>query len=165
MTEHYSRRKVLALTGAVSGVALAGCSSSSGTGDGDDSNTTTTTESSDDNSGGSGSWTETSTVEMTDSLKFDPKRIQVSTGTTVTWENVGAVAHSVTAFENEIPDGAAYFASGGFDSEQAANDNYPDKGSIAKGESYEHTFETTGTYKYYCIPHEMSGMVGYVKVV
>lgn len=168
MTEHYSRRKVLALTGAVVGVALAGCSSGSETGDGNGGDTTTTstpTENSDDNRGGSRSWTETSTVEMTDSLKFDPKRIQVSTGTTVTWENVGAVAHSVTAYENEIPDGATYFASGGFDSEQAANDNYPDEGSIAEGESYEHTFETAGTYKYYCIPHEMSGMVGYVKVV
>jgi len=58
----------------------------------------------------------------------------------------------VTAYEDEIPDGAAYFASGGFDAEQAANEAYPDEGSIPEGETYEHTFETTGTYEYYCIP-------------
>lgn len=128
MNEHYSRRKFLALTGVAGGVALAGCSSGSGTSDGNDSDTTTTpTESSEGGNNGSGSWTETSTVEMTDSLKFEPKQIQVSTGTTVTWKNVGAVAHSVTAYENEIPDGAAYFASGEFDSEQAAVDGYPDE--------------------------------------
>ncbi|MFB6072547.1 MAG: plastocyanin/azurin family copper-binding protein [Halobacterium sp.] len=161
MREHYSRRKFLAATGAASAVALAGCSSGGGGDSGNDTTTTTTEES----GNGGTSWTETSTVEMTNQLKFEPKRIQVSAGTTVTWKNVGSITHSVTAYEDEIPEGAAYFASGGFDSEQAAVDAYPDKGSVAKGESYEHTFETKGTYKYYCIPHEMSGMVGYVKVV
>ncbi|SDZ83459.1 plastocyanin [Haloplanus vescus] len=168
MNEHYSRRRFLALTGAASGVALAGCSSGSGggSGGGGGSEATETGDSGGGSgSGGSGSWTETSTVEMTDELAFAPKQIQVSAGTTVTWENVGAVAHSVTAYEGEIPDGATYFASGGAESEQAANDAYPDQGSIAQGETYEHTFETTGTYEYYCIPHEMSGMVGSIKVV
>ncbi|MDY7083266.1 MAG: plastocyanin/azurin family copper-binding protein, partial [Halobacteria archaeon] len=112
----------------------------------------------------SGQWTETSTVEMTDKLTFEPKRIKVSPGTTVTWKNVGTIGHTVTAYEDKIPDGATYFASGGFNSEQAARDGYPDKGNIPKGETYEHTFETKGEYKYFCIPHELNGMVGYVKV-
>jgi plastocyanin len=102
---------------------------------------------------------------MTDKLTFVPKRIQISKGTTVTWKNVGSIAHSVTAYGDKIPDGAAYFASGGFDSESAASNAYPDEGAIAGGESYEHTFETAGTYEYYCIPHELSGMVGSIKVV
>lgn len=133
--------------------------------DGDSPSTTEDSGGSGGTDGGSGSWTETDTVDMPDDLKFKPERIQVSKGTTVTWKNSGSVAHSITAYGDELPDGAAYFASGGADSQQAAEDAYPDKGSVAKGESYEHTFETTGTYKYYCIPHEMNGMVGYVKVV
>jgi plastocyanin len=162
MTEHYSRRKVLASTALAGAAALAGCTG--GGGDGDGGNEDTTTQDEDD--GGSGTtWEETSTVDMTDGLKFEPKNIQVSAGTTVTWKNVGSVAHSVTAYEDKIPDGATYFASGGFDSQSAAEDGYPDKGSISEGETYEHTFETKGTYEYYCIPHELSGMVGKVKVV
>lgn len=166
MTEHYSRRTVLATTALAGATALAGCTGGGDSGTDDEKTTTeeaTTEEPTDSGSGTT--WEETSTVEMTDELTFEPKNIQVSAGTTVTWKNVGAVAHSVTAYEDKLPDEASYFASGGFDSESAANDGYPDEGSIAEGESYEHTFETTGTYEYYCIPHEMSGMVGKVKVV
>jgi plastocyanin len=161
----YTRRTVLASVGATTAVVLAGCSSGSADDDqgGDDGTTTAGDDAGTD--GGSASWTETDTVDMTDDLVFDPERIRVSQGTTVTWENVGAVAHSVTAYDDGIPDGAAYFASGGADSQQAAVDAYPDEGSIAEGGTYEHTFDTTGTYEYYCIPPEMSGMVGYVEVV
>ncbi|MFB6139733.1 MAG: plastocyanin/azurin family copper-binding protein [Halosimplex sp.] len=174
-----SRRQVLRLAGvAVAGGAVAGCSAapgessdaggdgSDGGGDGGGEETPTPTpEPSGD--GGSGEWTETSTVEMTDQLAFEPKKIQVSAGTTVTFENTSSIGHTVTAYEDELPDGASYFASGGFDSEQAASDGYSDgqEGNVEAGESFEHTFETKGTYKYYCIPHEMNGMVGFVKVV
>lgn len=167
MTEHYSRRKVLASTALVGATALAGCTGG-GDGDGDgggNEDPTTEATETDAESGSGTNWEQASTVEMTDELTFEPENIEVSAGTTVTWENVGAVAHSVTAYEDNIPDDASYFASGGFDSESAANDAYPDEGSIAEGETYEYTFETTGTYEYYCIPHEMSGMVGKVKVV
>jgi len=156
--------KTLAATGVT--VAVAGCTSSgSGGGDGGSESTPTPTESPTSGDGGNGDFVETSTVEMTDELTFEPQKIQVSAGTTVTWENVGSIGHTVTAYEDEIPDDAAYFASGGFDSQEAANDGYPEKGNITEGGSYEHTFETTGTYEYYCIPHEMNGMVGTVKVV
>jgi plastocyanin len=107
---------------------------------------------------------ETYTVDMTDDLIFDPEEITVAPGDTVVWENVGSVGHSVTAYEDEIPDGAEYFASGGFDSEQAARDAYPAEGDIPGGESYEHTFETTGEFAYFCIPHEQVGMIGTVVV-
>ena len=33
------------------------------------------------------------------------------------------------------------------------------------GFSYEHTFETLGTYEYYCAPHETAGMVASIEVV
>jgi plastocyanin len=107
---------------------------------------------------------ETHTVDMTDGLVFDPAEITIAPGDTVVWENVGTVGHSVTAYEEEIPEDAEYFASGGFDSEDAARNGYPDQGDVAGGESYEHTFEVPGTYEYFCIPHEMSGMIGEVVV-
>ncbi len=103
------------------------------------------------------------TIEMTDSLVFDPDSVTVAPGTTVVWQNVGSIGHSVTAYEDEIPGEAAYFASGGFDNEQAARDAYPE-GDIGGGESFEHTFDVEGTYEYFCIPHESAGMVGSIEV-
>jgi len=141
-----TRRAVLGrlgTAGAVAvGTALAGCSG--------------------DDGGGSGG----NTVEMTDSLDFEPGNLSVSTGTTVTWENGGTVAHTVTAYDDSIPSGAAYFASGNYDSEQAARDGFRggDGGLIEGDGSYEHTFETAGTYEYFCIPHEGSGMTGTITV-
>jgi plastocyanin len=107
---------------------------------------------------------ETTTVDMTDDLVFDPETVTVPPGTTVVWDNVGNVGHTVTAYEDEIPDEAEYFASGGFDSEEAARSGYPDQGNIPGGETYEHTFETEGSFGYFCIPHEGTGMVGTVEV-
>ena len=166
MTEHYSRRRFLASAGVVSAVVLAGCSGGGG-GDGDDGGGETT-EATTTNSGDDGEqFEQTDYVEMTDNLAYEPSHIEVEAGTTVTWETTGNVGHTVTAYEEELPEGAEYAASGGFDSEQAAVDGYNDdqSGNVAAGETYEHTFETTGTYEYYCIPHEMNGMVGSVKVI
>jgi len=130
---------------------LAGCGGDGGDGGGDG------------NGGGGGT-----TVEMTDELVFDPEDITVSVGDTVTWTTVGAVGHSVTAYEDGIPDGAEYWASGGFDSEQAARDAYvpgdTSAGDVPSEESWSHTFETAGTHEYFCIPHEGSDMVGTVEV-
>lgn len=106
---------------------------------------------------------ETTTVEMTDGLVFDPDDTTVAPGTTVVWENVGSVGHSVTAYETDLPEDAAYFASGGFESEQAARDAYPE-GDIPGGERFEHTFEVEGTYDYFCVPHESAGMVASLTV-
>ena len=151
MTRNYDRRAVLKRLGGAGGVAalgsLAGCAGNSGSSDGGDG--------SDGESG--------TTVDMTDSLLFRPETITVSVGDTVVWENVGTIGHSVTAYEEKIPEEASYFASGGFDSEDAARNSYPD-GDIPGGEAYEHTFEVPGTYEYFCIPHEMSGMIGTVVV-
>ena len=152
MTTDTTRRQYLRTIGATGVAALtlpvAGCSAPSDGSDGSD--------------GGDGS--DTVTVDMTDELTFDPESIEVSAGTTVRWTTVGSVGHTVTAYDDGIPDGAVYFASGGFDSESAARDGYPQDGNVAEGESYEHTFETPGEYEYFCIPHELNGMVGTVTV-
>ena len=97
---------------------------------------------------------------------FRPERIEVSVGETVVWRNTGSRAHTVTAYENAIPDGAAYFASGGYESQSAAEDGWMSGfgGAIESRQTYEHTFDVPGEYGYYCVPHEPSGMVGTVVV-
>jgi plastocyanin len=104
-------------------------------------------------------------VDMTDGLVFDPDSLTVAPGDTVVWETVGSVGHSVTAYEDEQPEGVEFWSSGDLDSEQAARDAYPDEGDVAAGETYEHTFETEGVYPYFCIPHEAAGMVAELEVV
>jgi plastocyanin len=106
----------------------------------------------------------THTVDMTDGLVFDPDSLTIAPGDTVVWENVGSVGHSVTAYEENIPSEAEYFASGGFESEEAARSAYPE-GDIPGGESFQHTFEVTGPYEYFCIPHEGAGMIASLEVV
>jgi plastocyanin len=105
---------------------------------------------------------------MTDQLVFDPDDLTVAPGDTVVWENVGNVGHSVTAYEADLPDGADYFASGGFDAEQPARGAYsagdPSSGDVPGGETFEHTFEVVGEYEYFCIPHETVGMVASLEV-
>lgn len=102
-------------------------------------------------------------VDMT-ANRFEPERYEVSVGDTVRWGNASSRGHSVTAYEDAIPEEADYFASGGAENEAAARDAYPAEGAIASGEAYEHTFETPGEFGYFCIPHERGGMVGTIVV-
>ena len=60
------------------------------------------------------------TVTMPGDLTFEPKTATIKPGETVTWTNESEIKHTVTAYEDEIPDEAAYFASGGFESERVA---------------------------------------------
>ena len=103
-------------------------------------------------------------VDMT-AVAFEPEELTIAQGDTVAWSHAGGEPHSVTAYEGEIPADAEYWASGGFDSEQAAREGWENgKGAIQSGESYVRTFETTGSHEYVCIPHEAAGMVGTVVV-
>ena len=68
---------------------------------------------------------------------FQPKALEVPVGTTVTWTNDDAIQHSVTASD------------GSFDS-----------GFFTQGGTFAHTFDTPGTYAYYCARHgSMTGEV------
>lgn len=98
--------------------------------------------------------------------RFEPTRIEVAVGETVVWRNTNSRAHTVTAYEAGIPDGAEYFASGGYDSEEAARDAYLSSfgGALDTRDEYEYTFEVPGRYDYFCVPHEAGGMVGSVVV-
>jgi len=136
------RRQALAALG--TGLAgLAGCAAAGSSGDGD------------------GDYD----VGMT-AAAFRPVEVTVAVGDEVVWRNTSSRAHSVTAYADGIPDGAAYFASGGFESEAAARDGWADglAGNVTSGDEYGHRFEVPGTHEYFCIPHERAGMVGRVVV-
>lgn len=96
---------------------------------------------------------------------FEPQTVTVEVGDTVVWKNTSQRSHTVTAYGSELPEGAEFFASGGYDSTAAAREGWrSNEGAIFTCETYEHTFETPGEHPYFCIPHERQGMVGTVVV-
>ncbi len=96
------------------------------------------------------------TVGMTNTMKFDADTVRIEAEETVVWKNSSLLAHSVTADPSEstidgsaeLPEGAEPFNSGMMDPE----------------ETFSHTFEVPGTYKYFCIPHEGANMYGWIIV-
>ena len=148
------RRQVLKTAGilATGGVtSLAGCSSGNGNGDGGEPTTTETEE-----TGGSGGSNTVMMVTEGSEYYFDPIGLFVESGETVTFE-IQSGSHSATAYKEgtssasvtRIPDGAE-----AFNSEVLSE----------QGATYDYTFETTGTYDYFCIPHKTQGMVGRIVV-
>ncbi|MFB6128424.1 MAG: plastocyanin/azurin family copper-binding protein [Halorhabdus sp.] len=100
------------------------------------------------------------------SSDFLPAEYHVEPGTTVVWKNTSTRAHTVTAYENILPEGAEYFASGGYESEKRARDAWYGSGggAIYPGGTFTHTFDQPGRYPYVCIPHESSNMTGTIIV-
>ena len=94
---------------------------------------------------------------------FDPEEITVSAGETISFKNSSSEAHTVTAYADGVPNGADYFSSGGLPSEEAARDELS-AALVAAGDTYEVTLQKPGTYRYFCIPHEGSGMKGSIVV-
>lgn len=105
----------------------------------------------------------TPVVQMADGHRFDPETITIEAGATVTFVNGNSEAHTVTAHDDSIPRGGDYFASGGFESEEAARANLA-RGLMRSGDELTVTFARPGTYRYFCIPHERDGMTGTIVV-
>lgn len=98
-------------------------------------------------------------------VAFEPEELTIQQGDTVAWEHIAGEPHNVVAYEDELPEDAEYWATGGFESEEAAREGWEEgQGAVQSGQSYVHTFETTGTHEYFCVPHEAAGMVGSVTV-
>lgn len=76
-------------------------------------------------------------------IAYNPSTLTVDAGTTVTWTNKDNVIHTVTS-------GTPGNADGLFNS-----------GNLSKDQTFSFTFDSTGTYNYYCIPHSpnMKGKV------
>lgn len=103
-------------------------------------------------------------VEMT-AVAFEPAALTVAVGDTVAWTHAEGEPHTVTAAADGLPEGASYWASGGFEGYEAAEAGWEaGEGAVQSGQSFVHSFETTGTHEYVCIPHERAGMTGTVVV-
>jgi plastocyanin len=108
--------------------------------------------------GTSGSAAQTFTVSMTDANQFVPASISVPRGSTVTWTNTGrdAVPHTATGDPTlavnppdvALPAGAQPWTSD----------------ALGPGQTFSHTFDVSGSYRYFCRYHETLGMVGTITV-
>ena len=99
----------------------------------------------------------TAIIKMSDdNPMYQPNSILIRAGQTVEWLNTGQVSHSVVddpakaakADDVAIPTGVPTFASG----------------NVMPGGKYRHTFLTPGTYRYFCMSHEVDSMVGEIIV-
>lgn len=88
----------------------------------------------------------TGTVDMNDALKFVPENCTVKVNATVTWENVGGLAHTVV-------------------SETA---NIFESPSVPGGGEFTFTFKAAGSFPYFCSLHTQrgvrAGMIGTITV-
>ena len=98
--------------------------------------------------------------------EFLPDEYEASVGETVVWKNTSEAIHTVTAREGSLPEGAEYFATGGYEDEETAIDAWHDHqgGKLETRETFEHTFEVPGEYIYICEPHVRADMTGTIIV-
>jgi glucose/arabinose dehydrogenase/plastocyanin len=77
---------------------------------------------------------------------YSPDPVKIKTGQKVTWYNGDAISHTVTSKDDDNTIGSTKF----------------DSGAIIPNGHYSMTFDTSGTYPYYCIYHPT--MIGEVEV-
>lgn len=157
-----TRRRFLVGAGIATSVGLAGCASAPGSeseqhdhdGNRSGADNETHAESHDAALEGPSASASVSMVSADDGTHFEPHVVWVEQGGTVTWE-LESGSHTTTAYaaDNDapqrIPDSAEPW----------------DSGTMSEaGETFDHTFETTGVYDYFCVPHEATGMIGSVIV-
>ena len=80
-------------------------------------------------------------------LYYDPSPVNVAVGTTVTWTNNDATLHTVYSGEPDDPEQSGQLFKSDF---------------MSKGKTFSHTFDTAGTFDYYCTLHPF--MLGQVVV-
>lgn len=128
------RITILALCIIIAVVALSACAPSSG-------NTTPPPAGSGTSQpSGSGSGT-TANIEMKN-IQYVPSTLTVKAGTTVVWTNKDSVPHTVDSGTRDNP--TSLFKSG----------------NIEQGQTFSYTFNTPGTYPFFCEPHQaMNGTI------
>jgi plastocyanin len=99
----------------------------------------------------------TAIVKMSDDAPmYQPDSIVIRVGQTVEWINTGQVSHSVVddpTRANKVEDVLLPSEVPTFSS-----------GNVMPGGKYRHTFTTPGKYRYFCMSHEIDGMIGEVIV-
>lgn len=81
-------------------------------------------------------------VQVVDNA-FSPQSVTIQTGDTVRWTHEGQNFHTITPDEHS----------------EWARQEFP-----AGSGAFEHTFNTPGTFPYFCEPHQSIGMVGTITV-
>jgi plastocyanin len=76
------------------------------------------------------------TVDMV-GLTFAPTEVHVAPGATVLWTNSSPLGHTVTADDESF-----------------------DSGNVEPDATFSMTFDSPGTYQYYCAPHGSPGLHG-----
>lgn len=104
---------------------------------------------------GSASGGEVTVINLTDLLTFEPATVTISVGDTVEWRNVGRYGHTVTAKPGMAAVSSNVALPRGAD---------PFNTTMRGGGSFRRTFEIPGEYRYVCLPHEQSGMIGKIIV-
>jgi plastocyanin len=79
-------------------------------------------------------------------LAFQPANVTIKAGDTVKWVNNKLPPHNIV-----------------FEDKALASKSH-DQMMFSPGEAYELSFDTPGTYSYYCAPHRGAGMVGKITV-
>lgn len=87
--------------------------------------------------GGGGGCTPTATQVCMNASQFAPLNLTITHGTTVTWMNGDGIIHTVT-------------------SATGSGETF-DSGNLGGGATFTHTFNTAGTYAYYCKIHGVNG--------
>jgi plastocyanin len=127
------------------GLVVAGCGGDDDEGDGANGEEATQEQPTAETGGaGGGAAAKTAAVSMKN-ISFEPADVTVAKGGTVTWTNDDSVAHDVTKTGGPGKD----FKSG-------------DAGGMSSGDTFKHTFNTTGRVEYVCTVHP--GMEGAVTV-
>ncbi|MFP9059307.1 plastocyanin/azurin family copper-binding protein [Natrialbaceae archaeon A-chndr2] len=98
--------------------------------------------------------------------EFLPDEYEATVGETVVWKNTSEADHTITAVERSLPEGASYFSTGDYPDQETATEAWHNHrgGRLGTRDTFEHTFEVPGTYRYICEPHVKGGMVGTVIV-
>jgi plastocyanin len=125
------RRRLLTASVTLAGPLIAGCTGSSGGGGSANGGA------SNGSGAGGASIEETSSVAMVNN-GFEPRNVEVGTGTTVTWTNEDDLEHTVTD----------------------ASDNWQKDSRVAGGGETSHTFEKSGVYDVFCSIHGSSDLSG-----
>ncbi|MFO8173283.1 MAG: plastocyanin/azurin family copper-binding protein [Gemmatimonadota bacterium] len=82
-------------------------------------------------------------IMLTSSFTFSPSQVNISPGTTVRWVNQADIFHTITPDEH---------------------DEWSRTTMNQAGQTFEHTFQTAGTFPYFCEPHLSQGMTGTITV-
>lgn len=168
------RRQYLTGLGVVVTISAAGCSEGENSGgtptDGQSTETTTDTPTQTPTATDGGPTTPTETDSPTEAqgtptaapdymvtvspeenyTSFDPDSLEIAQGETVRWEWAQG-GHNIRP--GDIPE----------DSDWTGTPGGPTK-TYGEGYTYQHTFQVSGEFNYYCAPHRQQGMQGTITV-